>query len=166
MIFPFLLFCVFISLMECMHASNSMQVLNGFRVYLVGIDSLLPANTTSTERWTSAVQRSKERLEKLKFKRSAANLQNDYQTPLSINSGLADYVIQISIGTPPGISFLALMDLASDLVWSKYKPCPSIDCSSGPIYDSSSSTTYSTLNCQSPLCQPLQTFSCDDNGNC
>ena len=116
---PLLLLCVFLSLMGCMDASNSVQSLNGFRVDLVHIDSLLPANTTSTERMKRAVQRSKERLEKLQyFMYSADKLQDDsqmkdIQSPVS--AGGAEFLMEIAIGTP-ALSFSAVLDTVSDLV--------------------------------------------------
>jgi len=95
-LFLLLLFCVFLSLMECMHASPK----NGLRIDLVHIDSLLSQNITSTERVKRAVQRSRERFEKLQTV-SAVNTRQmkDVESPVSTNNG--DYLMEMAIGTPP-----------------------------------------------------------------
>jgi hypothetical protein len=154
-----LFLCVFLSLMEWMHALKLVQPLNGLRVDLVHIDSLLSENITSTERVKRAVQRSQERLEKLQIM-SAVNThqKKDIETPVS--SGNAEYLMEMAIGTP-ALSFSATMDTGSDLVWTKCNPCT--DCSTSSIYDPSSSSTYSKVLCQSSLCS---TFSCNNDGGC
>ena len=162
-----LLLCVFLNLMECMHALDSVQALNGLRMDLVHIDSLLFPNITSTERLKRAVQRSQERLEKLQIM-SAGKLHSDYETndiqsPVSAGSG--EFLIQMAIGTPV-LSFSAIIDTGSDLIWTQCKPCTDCYQQPTPMYDPSLSSTYSTLPCTNSICQPPPIFSCGNNGVC
>ena len=64
----------------------------------------------------------------------------------------------ISIGTP-SLSYSAILDTGSDLIWTQCKPCKDCYNQSTPIYDPSSSSTYSVILCNNSLCNNSG-FSC------
>ncbi|WVZ83537.1 hypothetical protein U9M48_030674 [Paspalum notatum var. saurae] len=63
----------------------------------------------------------------------------------------AEYMMTLAIGTPP-VSYQATADTGSDLIWTQCAPCGS-QCvqQPTPLYNPSSSTTFSVLPCDSAL---------------
>lgn len=165
LLIPLLFLCVFLTLMDCMHALNSLQPLNGLRIDLVPIDSLFSLNITFTERLKRAVQRSKGRHQRLQnmsavtHKWRGDDQMNEIETPVS--AGSEEFLMMLAIGTPV-LSFSAILDTGSDLIWTQCKPCTKCYKQPTPIYDPSSSSTYSKVPCNSSLCNG---FSCS-NAEC
>ncbi|XP_037489017.1 aspartic proteinase nepenthesin-1-like [Triticum dicoccoides] len=62
-----------------------------------------------------------------------------------------DYIMTLSIGTPP-LSYPAIADTGSDLIWTQCAPCGS-QCfkQAGQLYNPSSSTTFGVLPCNSSV---------------
>jgi len=155
---------LFLSIFRLMQSSDEMGLdapLNGLRIDLVHTDSLLSPNITSTERLKRAVQRSRERLEKLKMSLVNADKSVDEErkmvTPVSAGNG--EFLMKMAIGTP-ALSFSAILDTGSDLIWTQCKPCTDCYQQPTPIYDPSLSSTYSKVPCKSSLCLALPSFSC------
>ncbi|KAK3127234.1 hypothetical protein QOZ80_7AG0570180 [Eleusine coracana subsp. coracana] len=63
-----------------------------------------------------------------------------------------EYLMTLAIGTPP-VSYPAIADTGSDLIWTQCAPCDSAHCFAqpAPLYNPSSSTTFAVLPCSSPL---------------
>ncbi|KAG8042962.1 hypothetical protein GUJ93_ZPchr0007g5286 [Zizania palustris] len=62
-----------------------------------------------------------------------------------------EYIMTLAIGTPP-LAYPAIADTGSDLIWTQCAPC-SNQCFQQPVpmYNPSSSTTFSVLPCNSSL---------------
>ncbi|XP_020191428.1 aspartic proteinase nepenthesin-1-like [Aegilops tauschii subsp. strangulata] len=62
-----------------------------------------------------------------------------------------EYIMTLSIGTPP-LSYPAIADTGSDLIWTQCAPCGS-QCfkQAGQLYNPSSSTTFGVLPCASSV---------------
>lgn len=73
----------------------------------------------------------------------------------------ANYLIRISIGTPP-TERLAVADTGSDLIWTQCEPCPPSQCymQDSPLFDPKMSSTYKSLPCSSSQCASLNQKSC------
>ncbi|XP_078165518.1 aspartic proteinase nepenthesin-1-like [Carex rostrata] len=72
----------------------------------------------------------------------------------NVHVGSGEYVMDIAIGTP-SLTFPAIIDTGSDLIWTQCKPCGR--CFSQPtlIFDPSTSSTYKRLPCTAKLCKAL-----------
>jgi hypothetical protein len=69
--------------------------------------------------------------------------------------GAGAYHVSLFIGTPP-LTFPAILDTGSDLVWTQCAPCTECFAQATPLYDPASSSTFSRLPpCASPLCRSL-----------
>ncbi|CAN6211845.1 unnamed protein product [Urochloa humidicola] len=65
--------------------------------------------------------------------------------------GVGEYLMTLAIGTPP-VSYPAIADTGSDLIWTQCAPC-SDQCfkQPSPLYNPASSATFSILPCGSSL---------------
>jgi hypothetical protein len=65
--------------------------------------------------------------------------------------GAGEYLMTLAIGTPP-LSYPAIADTGSDLVWTQCAPCGD-QCfkQPSPLYNPASSTTFAVLPCNSSL---------------
>ncbi|KAK1679994.1 hypothetical protein QYE76_040842 [Lolium multiflorum] len=83
-------------------------------------------------------------------------------------NGAGAYHVSLSIGTPP-LTFPAILDTGSDLVWTQCAPCTECFEQPTPLYDPARSSTFSTLPCASPLCRSLPSpfrRACNASGGC
>ncbi|KQK15916.1 aspartic proteinase nepenthesin-1 [Brachypodium distachyon] len=88
---------------------------------------------------------------------AAAGLTVGAPTQKDLRNG-GEYIMTLSIGTPP-LSYRAIADTGSDLIWTQCAPCGDTvtdtdnQCfkQSGCLYNPSSSTTFGVLPCNSPL---------------
>ncbi|KAG8063598.1 hypothetical protein GUJ93_ZPchr0003g16853 [Zizania palustris] len=73
----------------------------------------------------------------------------------------AEYVVHMAVGTPPQPVRL-LLDTGSDLIWTQCLPCP--DCFNQilPYFNSSRSSTFAHLPCDSTSCHDLPFTSCSN----
>ncbi|KDP33485.1 hypothetical protein JCGZ_07056 [Jatropha curcas] len=69
--------------------------------------------------------------------------------------GSGNYIVSVGLGTPA--KYLSLIfDTGSDLTWTQCQPClRSCYQQKEPIFDPSSSTSYSNISCGSTLCNSL-----------
>ncbi|KAF8700448.1 hypothetical protein HU200_034388 [Digitaria exilis] len=63
-----------------------------------------------------------------------------------------EYLMTLAIGTPP-VSYPAIADTGSDLIWTQCAPCAGDQCFNqpAPLYNPASSTTFAVLPCNSSL---------------
>ncbi|XP_038886455.1 aspartic proteinase nepenthesin-2-like [Benincasa hispida] len=72
------------------------------------------------------------------------------------------YLMNLSLGTPP-ISFSAIFDTGSDLVWTQCKPCLQCFKQPTPVYDPAQSSSFANATRSAALCKEL-TNSSSSNG--
>ncbi|KAK1301977.1 Protein ASPARTIC PROTEASE IN GUARD CELL 1 [Acorus calamus] len=98
---------------------------------------------------------------------SCLSLAHNTSSPIvsGTSQGSGEYFTRLSFGRPPKPLSLVL-DTGSDLTWLQCRPC--LDCyqQSDPIFDPSSSSSYSPLPCSSPLCRSLDVSACARNRSC
>ncbi|XP_059315843.1 aspartic proteinase CDR1-like [Lycium ferocissimum] len=158
--FPTLVFLIFfhLSLVSC-RKKISHHGGNGFTLDLIHRDSPLspfynPSDTPSTC-LRNAFHRS--------FSRASFFKKNSLATNYTIQSDISpipgEYLMKISIGTPP-VEILAIADTGSDLTWTQCKPC--FDCfqQSAPLFNSNKSSTYKTVGCDAEECTSIGASSC------
>ena len=72
--------------------------------------------------------------------------------------GSGNYIVTVGIGTPKHDLSL-VFDTGSDLTWTQCEPCGKNGTScypqEEPIFNPSSSTSYSNVSCSSPVCDSL-----------
>ncbi|XP_072977125.1 aspartyl protease 25 [Typha angustifolia] len=74
------------------------------------------------------------------------------------------YVLRAAFGSPPQ-PFLLSLDTSSDAAWLPCSPC-NLCPSSSPLFLPSSSSSYTPLQCTSPLCSNFKTtISCSSSAN-
>ncbi|XWS33094.1 hypothetical protein CRYUN_Cryun22dG0049300 [Craigia yunnanensis] len=131
---------------------------NGFRVTLKHVDS--GKNLTKWERIQRGIKRGNHRLQRLNAMVLAAGTDSaEVQAPIVAGNG--EFLMDLSIGTPP-VSYSAILDTGSDLIWTQCKPCSQCFDQSTPIFDPKKSSTFSKLSCSSNLCAALPQSACDN----
>ncbi|XP_020093122.1 aspartic proteinase nepenthesin-1-like [Ananas comosus] len=80
-------------------------------------------------------------------------------TPLHYSTA-GGYLMELAVGTPP-VPYLGLADTGSTLVWIECLPCKNCTDLVVPKYDPHKSPTFSSLPCNSSLCEAL-----DFRGSC
>ncbi|GAA0174035.1 hypothetical protein LIER_27507 [Lithospermum erythrorhizon] len=164
--FTFLIF--FISILQLIsptfstsrHALDHHKSKTGFRVTLTHVDAA--KNLTKFERLQRAIVRGRHRLQKLSLMSLAAaapGAQNSSEIDSPIHSGNGEFLMQLSIGTPPK-SYSAIMDTGSDLVWTQCKPCINCYNQSTPVFEPKKSKSFSKLPCSNNFCRSIPTSSC------
>ncbi|GAU19531.1 hypothetical protein TSUD_303440 [Trifolium subterraneum] len=89
----------------------------GFRVTLRHVDS--GKNLTKLERVQHGINRGHSRLQRLNaMVLAASTTQDSSQLEAPIHAGNGEYLMELSIGTPP-ISYPAVLDTGSDLIWTQ-----------------------------------------------
>ncbi|XP_060182594.1 aspartic proteinase CDR1-like [Lycium barbarum] len=158
-LFPTLVFLAFfdLSFVFCQKIISNLGR-NGFTLDFIHRDSPLspfydPSNTPS-ERLRNAFHRSFSRA--FFFKKNSFNGIQSTITPTP-----ADYLMKISIGTPP-VDSLVFADTGSDLTWTQCEPC--VDCFKqlAPTFNPKNSSSYKTVGCNTKICQEVG-YSCKDN---
>lgn len=130
----------------------------GFQVTLKHVD--FGTNLTKFERLQRAMKRGRQRLHRLNAMTLA---QSDSDLKSSIHPGNGEFLMQLSVGTPP-TDYSAIIDTGSDLIWTQCKPCEQCFDQETPIFDPEKSSSFSTLSCSSSLCKALPTSSCGSDG--
>ncbi|KAH9781512.1 Aspartic proteinase CDR1 [Citrus sinensis] len=161
--------CAFIFFFLCLSViSPAGAQTGGFSVELIHRDSpkspFYNPNETPYQRLRNALNRSANRLSHFN-KNSSVSSSKVSQADIIPNGG--DYLIRISIGTPP-VEILAVADTGSDLIWTQCQPCPPSQCykQDNPLFDPQKSSTYKYLSCSSSQCAPPIKDSCSAEGNC
>ncbi|WVZ02854.1 hypothetical protein V8G54_023660 [Vigna mungo] len=81
---------------------------------------------------------------------------NDVESTVTPASG--EYLLNYSVGTPP-VQILGIVDTGSDLIWMQCQPCKACYKQDRPIFDPSTSKTYTSMPCVAPQClRAEQTF--------
>ncbi|KAE9608647.1 hypothetical protein Lal_00020795 [Lupinus albus] len=124
----------------------------GLRVKLHHVDS--GKNLTKLERVQHGIKRGIKRL-------NAMILADSTQLESPIHAGNGEYLMELSIGTPP-VSYPAVLDTGSDLIWTQCKPCTKCYNQPTPIFDPNKSSTFSKLSCSSSLCNDLPSSTCNN----
>lgn len=132
---------------------------DGFRVLLRHVDS--GKNLTKLERVQHGIKRGKARLQKLNAMVLAASTSDSDQLEAPIRAGNGEYLMELAIGTPP-VSYPAVLDTGSDLIWTQCKPCTQCYKQPTPIFDPKKSSSFSKVSCGSTLCSALPSSTCSD----
>ncbi|XP_066319351.1 aspartyl protease family protein At5g10770-like [Miscanthus floridulus] len=82
--------------------------------------------------------------------------QSDATVPTTLGTSLdtLEYLITVRLGSP-GKSQTMLIDTGSDVSWVQCKPCSQCHSQVDPLFDPSSSSTYSPFSCSSAACAQL-----------
>ncbi|KAJ0792816.1 putative nepenthesin [Helianthus annuus] len=80
------------------------------------------------------------------------------------NPQLANYLMKISIGTPPQ-DIIGVADTGSDIIWTQCEPCSYCFNQTRPVYKPRVSSTYNTTTCGSTTCMSVPVRSCTTNDN-
>ncbi|KAG2661213.1 hypothetical protein PVAP13_1KG488400 [Panicum virgatum] len=75
-------------------------------------------------------------------------------TTLGTSLNTLEYVITVGIGSP-AVTQTMLIDTGSDVSWVQCKPCSQCHSQADPLFDPSSSSTYSPFSCSSATCAQL-----------
>ncbi|XP_057873966.2 aspartic proteinase nepenthesin-1-like [Cryptomeria japonica] len=111
-----------------------------------------------SERLKGAVVRSKSRSQKIDaIVKKAISKQLDAESPVHVGDG--EFLMKVGVGSP-SVSFDAIVDTGSDLIWTQCMPCIQCYKQPSPIFDPSKSSTYSKVPCGSDLCNALQLKYC------
>ncbi|GJN02784.1 hypothetical protein PR202_ga20170 [Eleusine coracana subsp. coracana] len=161
---------VMIAAISCDDISGAMAAstpsIKGLRVHLTHVDA--HGNYSRLQLLQRAARRSRHRMSRLVARMSSsksvvlASGGADLQVP--VHAGNGEFLMDLAIGTP-ALSYSAIVDTGSDLVWTQCKPC--IECfnQSTPLFDPSSSSTYSLVPCSSSLCADLPASSCTSSSS-
>lgn len=138
-------------------ASQAYSEARGLRVNLIHVDS--KGNFSKLELLQRAALRSSHRMARLIAKTmKAMDSGNKVQAP--VHAGNGEFLMDLAIGTP-SLSFPAILDTGSDLIWTQCKPCKDCFDQPTPMFDPSKSSTYSKIPCSSNLCEALPTSTCN-----
>ncbi|KAF3338413.1 aspartic proteinase nepenthesin-2 [Carex littledalei] len=149
------------------HAKSSKSSIDGLRIHVRHIDS--KGNFSKMELLQRMTHRSHKRMNRLVRKthhppRHSTKHESSAETNVHVGSG--EYVMDIAIGTP-SLTFPAIIDTGSDLIWTQCKPCGRCFSQPTPIFDPSTSSTYKRLPCTAELCKALPYYKCGlNNASC
>ncbi|XP_031500358.1 aspartic proteinase nepenthesin-1-like [Nymphaea colorata] len=130
-------------------------------VNLVQVDAHL--NLTYHERLHRVMNRSHQRAMNLHHRGRRGRRHRTAPRPLDHNSssietplqaGHGEFLMKLAIGNPP-TSFMAIVDTASDLIWTPCSPCTLCPDQPSTVFDPQGSASYSKLSCSSPSCSAL-----------
>ncbi|WVZ02858.1 hypothetical protein V8G54_023664 [Vigna mungo] len=85
---------------------------------------------------------------------------NDVDGTITPVSG--EYLVNYSVGTPP-VQILGIVDTGSRFIWMQCQPCKNCYKEDRPIFDPSTSRTYSPIPCVAAECLSSQNAFCDFN---
>ncbi|OVA19215.1 Peptidase A1 [Macleaya cordata] len=90
----------------------------------------------------------------------------DIEGPIvsGLSQGSGEYFSRVGIGRPPKPLYMVL-DTGSDVTWIQCAPCTDCYQQSDPIFEPSSSSSYSPLSCEAQQCKSLDISACR-NGSC
>ncbi|KAG7531209.1 Xylanase inhibitor C-terminal [Arabidopsis suecica] len=114
---------------------------------------------TSSQRLRNAIHRSVNRVFHFTEK------DNTPQPQIDLTSNSGEYLMNVSIGTPP-FPIMAIADTGSDLLWTQCAPCDDCYTQVDPLFDPKASSTYKDVSCSSSQCTALESqASCSTNDN-
>ncbi|CDY51131.1 BnaA07g37140D [Brassica napus] len=87
--------------------------------------------------------------------------QQEIEAPLisGTTQGSGEYFTRVGIGNPAREVYMVL-DTGSDVNWLQCAPCADCYHQTEPIFEPSSSSSYSTLSCDTPQCKALEVSEC------
>nr|XP_043611738.1 aspartic proteinase CDR1-like [Erigeron canadensis] len=85
-------------------------------------------------------------------------------TDIYPSTEMANYLMRISIGTPPQ-EIVGVVDTGSSLIWTQCEPCSNCFDQDSPIYDPRASSSYNTTTCDSTTCMLFPMRSCVTSNN-
>ncbi|KAJ4710555.1 Aspartic protease in GUARD CELL-like protein [Melia azedarach] len=88
----------------------------------------------------------------------------EIQSPIvsGTSQGSGEYFSRLGIGNPPSQVYMVL-DTGSDVNWVQCSPCADCYQQTDPIFEPTSSSTYSPLTCGTKQCQSLDLSECRNN---
>ncbi|XP_062222176.1 aspartyl protease family protein At5g10770-like [Phragmites australis] len=121
-----------------------------------------PVNSTKMPTLEEMLRRDQLRAAYIRRKFSGAKAgagdvqQSDATVPTTLGSSLQtlEYVITVGIGSPAVTQTMSI-DTGSDVSWVQCKPCSQCHSQVDPLFDPSSSSTYSPFSCSSAACAQL-----------
>lgn len=135
-------------------------------------DTLLPANASWSyeQQWEEILRRDAARIRVLEqqierrlnksagsYENVAADFGGGVVSGLPLRSG--GYLARIGIGTPTRGQCMVL-NTGSDVIWVQCKPCRRCYSQMDPIFNPTSSTSFSTVPCNSTICSQLEVSGC------
>ncbi|KAL8167239.1 LOW QUALITY PROTEIN: hypothetical protein V2J09_008738 [Rumex salicifolius] len=75
------------------------------------------------------------------------------------SQGSGEYFSRVGIGRPAKQAYVVL-DTGSDVSWIQCQPCADCYQQTDPIFDPAASSSYSSVNCESPQCDALDVSEC------
>ncbi|KAI3977719.1 hypothetical protein MKX01_009604 [Papaver californicum] len=75
--------------------------------------------------------------------------------------GSGEYFARVGVGRPPKPQYL-LLDLGSDITWLQCEPCMNCYNQTDPIFEPSSSTSFSYIPCGTQQCKSLSVSGCSN----
>ncbi|WVZ02855.1 hypothetical protein V8G54_023661 [Vigna mungo] len=140
------------------HISFSKALKSSFSVEMIHRDSpkspFYRPTETHFQRVENAILRSIHRANYLKLD------SNDVEGTITPFSG--EFLLNFSVGTPP-VQVLGIVDTGSDMIWIQCQPCKHCYKEDKPIFDPSTSRTYSTIPCVSAYCLSAPHAFCNFN---
>ncbi|KAK4416651.1 Aspartic proteinase nepenthesin-1 [Sesamum alatum] len=127
-----------------LHRPNLIKT--GFQATLKHVDS--EGNFTRLELLQRGIERARKRIERIHAQTSKVNIE------APIHPGNGDYLIDLSIGTPP-LSYRAILDTGSDITWTQCLPCQNCFDQPTPIFNPKNSRTFAKVPSSSKLCKEL-----------
>lgn len=88
----------------------------------------------------------------------------EIQSPIvsGTSQGSGEYFSRVGIGKPPSQVYMVL-DTGSDVNWVQCAPCADCYQQADPIFEPTSSSSYSPLTCNTKQCQSLDESECRNN---
>ncbi|XP_022954867.1 protein ASPARTIC PROTEASE IN GUARD CELL 1-like [Cucurbita moschata] len=88
-------------------------------------------------------------------------LPEDLSTPIVSGSsqGSGEYFSRVGVGQPAK-PFYMVLDTGSDINWLQCQPCTDCYQQTDPIFDPTTSSSFTSLPCESPHCQALEMSGC------
>ena len=135
-------------MMSCWCFCFHVKVLRTELIHRDHPDSPLSTNASHSERLAACMERSE--------RRRARSLisSTDFQSSVSGVQDLAEYVMNISLGTPPQVR-IAIVDTGSDLVWLQCQCGSTCQNQIDPLFDPTASTSYLAVPCDDSLCSQV-----------
>ncbi|KOM49263.1 hypothetical protein LR48_Vigan08g009000 [Vigna angularis] len=151
--FSFLIVFVFLQ-----HISFSKALKSSFSVEMIHRDSpkspYYRPTETHFQRVENAILRSIHRA-------NYFNLDsNDVESTVTPANG--EFLMNYSVGTPP-VQIIGLVDTGSDFIWMQCQPCKNCYKQDNPIFNPSTSRTYSTMPCVAAECLSWKHAFCNFN---
>ncbi|XP_010548000.1 PREDICTED: aspartic proteinase nepenthesin-1 isoform X1 [Tarenaya hassleriana] len=129
----------------------------GFRLTLHHVDS--GKNLTKIQKIQRGMGRGFRRLHRLRAAVLAAE-DDGANVEAPTHAGNGEFLMKLSAGTPP-VTYSAIVDTGSDLIWTQCKPCTKCFDQPTPIFDPEKSSSFSKLGCSSDPCKALPQSNCN-----